>query len=122
MIETKVKNGRLQLVLTKNPNPQYEKMSKSRGNGISVDEAQKVNHLAPYHEFVTLPPNFIYVDYQEVPIYKDKDGFYYTYRIYGKIPVLLIDTREDYVPRFDGPDGPIVQHGDKPEVQAILED
>ena len=117
-------DGSYSLQFPKNENPVYEKMSKSRNNSISVDEAMGHTHnIDPRYHFVTLPPFYAKVDHNEIPVYRNRqDGYYYTYKCYGHIPVLLADKTSEYIPRF--PSGPCngVQHYDKPEVQEILEE
>ena len=97
-----------------------EKMSKSKDNVVTIDEVcAGVKKLEPNFEFVTLPPQYAKVDYKEIPIYKNQvDGYFYTVKNYGHIPVLIADISDKYIPRF--PNGP--QHADKLEVIAALEE
>lgn len=103
-----------ELVPVKNNNPTYEKMSKSKKNGVTVDEALYVRELNDRYEFRTLPPHYILVDYKKVNIFKNsKDGFYYTTKYYDAIPVLLVNKYDDYIPRFGTEENPIMQHESK---------
>lgn len=119
-------DGRHQLIiktkeelLNEGVNISYEKMSKSKGNSVSVDEALGVQDLSQNYEFVTLPPEYIYVDYKKIPIYKNSDGYYYIINTYGHLPVLLIDKTQEYIPRFDINGMIKVQHEDKIDPKYI---
>ena len=115
----------------KKQNNEFEKMSKSKENVVSVEEMTKmVVRLDPPQYFVTLDSflkhrstlEYTYVDPQEVPVCRNQNGYYYTPKIYGHIPILLIDDYE-YVPRFSDIEFCCgVQHADRQEVIDILED
>lgn len=115
-------DGSTKLVAIGEPSGKHEKMSKSSGNGVTVDEVTNaVFAVSPGFKFVTLPPFFSDVDHKSITVYRNSDGMYYTTGAFGEIPVLLADTSQEYIPRFVINGEVRVQHEDKIPV-GYLED
>lgn len=97
----------------------WEKMSKSRGNGVTVDEVVAgVAAVAPGYEFCD--PSGATIDHRAWEVWRDRsgNGSYFTATRYGKRPVFLKRAGSpvahiDDLPQFDDGDGngPYEQHG-----------
>ena len=77
--------------------PRWEKMSKSKNNGISVDEVvYGVAEIDRGYCFIDRQDNV--VNHRTTPIYRNQnDGFYYTHHNRGHLPVFLVSIYDKSV-------------------------
>lgn len=106
-------------ILSSPPCTEWEKMSKSKGNVISVDEVvhgvATIDH--PYELRLPIAENGTYTlipfDFKKFHVWRD-GPFYFTGNSYGKVPVFLCKKGREDPCQFPYNGGVIEQHENHP--------